>query len=54
MSKKKGLDIDVQKILAWCKTNIVLVILILVSVGAIVGLPQLGAGTVEQHLALFE
>jgi hypothetical protein len=48
MSKKKGLDIDVQKILAWCKTNIVLVILILVSVGAIVGLPQLGAGWTQE------
>ena len=42
--KKKGLDLDTQKIVAWCKSNIVLVILIAVCIGAIVGLPQLGAG----------
>ncbi len=46
--KKKGLDIDTQKIIAWCKSNVVLVILILVSVGAVVGLPQLGAGWTEE------
>ncbi len=47
MSKKKGLDIDTQKILAWSKANIVLVILIFVCIGAIVGLPQLGASWTE-------
>ncbi len=44
MSKKsKGTSIDIQKITAWCKSNIVLVILIAVSVGAVVGLPRLGS-----------
>ena len=46
--KKKGLDIDTQKIVAWCKSNIVLVILIAVCIGAIVGLPQLGVGWIQQ------
>lgn len=48
MSKKKGLNFDAQKIIAWCKANIVLVILILVSLGAIIGLPQLGAGWAQE------
>ena len=46
--KKKGLNLDTQKIVAWCKSNIVLVILIAVCIGAIVGLPQLGAGWTEE------
>ena len=50
MSKKKGLNLDTQKIVSWCKSNIVLVILIAVSIGAIVGLPQLGASWEEQVL----
>ncbi len=37
------MDIDVQKIIAWCRGNIVLVILIAVSIGAIVGLPRMAA-----------
>jgi len=49
MSKqKKGINIDSQKIIAWCKSNLVLVILIVVSVGAIVGLPQLGGSWKEK------
>lgn len=48
MSKKKGLDVDAQKIVAWCKANIVLVILLLVSIGAIVGLPMIATGMTEQ------
>ena len=46
--KKKGLNLDTQKIVAWCKSNVVLVILIAVCIGAIVGLPQLGAGWTEE------
>ncbi len=46
--KKKGLDLDTQKIVAWCKSNVVLVILIVVSIGAIVGLPRLGVSWAEQ------
>jgi hypothetical protein len=49
MSKKKGLDLDTQKIIAWCKGNIVLVILIVVSIAAIVGFPKM-AGTMEEDL----
>ena len=48
MSKKKGLDLDTQQIVAWCKANIVLVILILVSIGAVVGLPMIAQGMTEQ------
>jgi hypothetical protein len=48
MSKKKGLDLDTQKIIAWCKANIVLVILIVVSIGAIIGLPMIAQGMTEQ------
>ena len=40
---EKGLDIDTQKIIAWCKSNIVLVVLIVVSVAAIIGFPQFAA-----------
>ena len=47
MSKKKGLDLDTQQIISWCKSNIVLVILIIVSLGAIVGFPQLAATQAE-------
>jgi hypothetical protein len=47
MSKKKGLDLDTQKIISWCKSNIVLVILIIVSLVAIVGFPQLAATQAE-------
>ena len=43
MSKKKGLDFDIQKIIAWCKSNVVLVILILVSIGAIAGFPRMAS-----------
>ena len=46
--KKKGLNFDTQKVVAWCKSNIVLVILIAVCIGAIVGLPQLGAGWTQE------
>ena len=48
MSKKKGLDIDTQKIVAWCKSNVVLVILVVVCIVAIIGLPQLGAGVTAE------
>jgi len=48
MAKKKGMNLDTQKIVAWCKSNVVLVILIVVCIGAIVGLPQLGASWAEQ------
>ncbi len=48
MSKKKGLNIDTQKVVGWCKANIVLVILILVCIGAIVGLPRLGASWTQE------
>ena len=41
---KKGINLDTQKIVAWCKANVVLVILILVSIGAVVGLPQTWCG----------
>ena len=40
MSKKKGVNIDIQQAIAWCKSNIVLVILIIASISAIVGLPR--------------
>ena len=40
MSKKKGFDIDAQKIIAWSKANIVVLILAVVSIAAVVGLPQ--------------
>lgn len=40
MSKKKGVNIDIQKVISWCKANIVLVILIIASLSAIVGLPR--------------
>ncbi|MDP7005489.1 MAG: hypothetical protein QF718_04695 [Phycisphaerales bacterium] len=43
MSKKKGMDLDIQKILAWCKSNIVLVILAVVCIGVIIGLPRVAA-----------
>ena len=43
MSKKKGIDLDLQKIIAWCKNNIVLVVLILVSVGAVIGFPRMAS-----------
>ncbi|MBC8200776.1 MAG: hypothetical protein H8E86_01920 [Planctomycetes bacterium] len=49
MSKKKGLDLDTQKIIAWCKGNIVLVILIIVSIASIVGFPKMAA-TMEDDL----
>jgi hypothetical protein len=38
--KKKGLDLDTQKIVAWCRANIILVILIVVCIGAVFGLPK--------------
>ena len=41
MSKKKGVNIDIQQAIAWCKSNIVLVILVIASISAIVGLPRL-------------
>jgi len=47
MSKKKGLDLDTQKIISWCKSNVDLVILIIVSLGAIIGFPQLAATQAE-------
>jgi len=47
MSKKKGLDLDTQQIISWCKSNIVLVILIIVSLGAIIGFPLLAATQAE-------
>jgi hypothetical protein len=40
MSKKKGVNIDIQQAIAWCKSNIVLVILVIASISAIVGLPR--------------
>ena len=40
MSKKKGINIDIQQVIAWCKSNIVLVILIIASISAIVGFPR--------------
>jgi len=47
MGKKKGLDLDTQQIISWCKSNIVLVILIIVSLGAIIGFPLLAATQAE-------
>jgi hypothetical protein len=48
MSKKKGLELDTQQIVTWCKANIVLVILLLVSIGAVIGLPMVATGMTEQ------
>ena len=48
MSKKKGMDLDIQKIVSWCKSNIVLVILAVVSIAAIVGLPRVAATWTEE------
>ena len=48
MSKKKGLNLDLQKIIGWCSSNIVLVILIAVCIGALIGLPQLGSTWASQ------
>lgn len=43
MSKKKGLDIDLNKLIGWCKSNLVLVILAVASIAAVVGLPRVAA-----------
>ena len=48
MSKKKGVDLDMQKIVKWCKSNIILALLIAVSIGAVVGLPQIGSNIVKE------
>jgi hypothetical protein len=40
---KKGINIDLQQVSAWCKSNIVLVILAVVSISAVVGLPRVAA-----------
>jgi hypothetical protein len=45
--KKKGIDLDTQKIVSWCKSNLVLVILIVVSIAAIIGLPHIASGFEE-------
>ena len=56
MSKKKnkkGLDLDIQKVVDWCRANIILVILIVVCIGAIFGLPRVAtdwADKVQQTL----
>ena len=49
MSKKKGVNIDIQKVISWCTSNIVLVILFVVSVAAVVGLPKV-AGDWEKQV----
>lgn len=47
MAKKKGIDLDVQKVISWCKGNIVLVILIFVCIAAVIGLPRMASGWEE-------
>ncbi|MDP6601307.1 MAG: hypothetical protein QGH76_03315, partial [Phycisphaerales bacterium] len=47
------LDFDPQKILAWAKSNILLVVLLIVSIAAAVGLPMFAASwrsSLEQEL----
>jgi hypothetical protein len=48
MSKKKGLELDTQKIISWCKSNVVFVILIAVCIVAMVGLPMIAQGWTEK------
>jgi hypothetical protein len=48
MSKKKGLNLDTQKIISWCKSNVVLVILIAFCIAAVVGLPMIAQGWTEK------
>ena len=43
MSKKKGVNIDLAKVMGWCKTNLILVILAVSSIAAVVGLPRVAA-----------
>jgi len=48
MSKKKGLELDTQKIVSWCKSNVVFVILIVVCIGSVVGFPMIAQGWTEK------
>ncbi len=48
MSKKKGLELDTQKIVSWCKSNVVFVILIVVCIGSVVGFPMIAQGWSEK------
>jgi hypothetical protein len=48
MSKKKGLELDTQKIISWCKSHVVLVILIAICIAAVIGFPMIAQGWTEK------